>query len=75
MQTGDFIFSAIGREDNAISAVTEGFHGARLNHMGVIEVAPRGVFVLESLLSGSPSASPLSTSSPAAPSTRPGNRG
>lgn len=47
MRTGDLIFSAIGREDNPISAVTEGFRGARLNHMGVVEVTPLGIFVLE----------------------------
>ncbi|MEI2385055.1 YiiX/YebB-like N1pC/P60 family cysteine hydrolase [Breoghania sp. JC706] len=47
MRTGDLIFSAIGHEDNAISAVTVGYRGARLNHMGVVAVAPFGEFVLE----------------------------
>lgn len=47
MQTGDLIFSAIGHNDNPISAVTIGYRGARLNHMGVVARTPHGDFVLE----------------------------
>lgn len=47
MKTGDLVFSFIGHPRNAISDVTEGFQGARVNHMGVILETLRGVFVLE----------------------------
>lgn len=47
MITGDFIFTQIGDSDNAISAVTEGYRGARVNHMGVLIETPLGKFVLE----------------------------
>lgn len=47
METGDLIFSFIGHPRNAISDVTEGFRGARVNHMGVIIGTPRGMYVLE----------------------------
>lgn len=47
MQTGDLAFSFIGKEGNAISAVTEGYRGARVNHMGVVIANGDGVFVLE----------------------------
>lgn len=44
---GDLIFSQIGSDTNAISSVTEGYRGARVNHMGVVVRNPVGVFVLE----------------------------
>ncbi|WON76377.1 YiiX/YebB-like N1pC/P60 family cysteine hydrolase [Serratia sp. UGAL515B_01] len=44
---GDLIFTQIGSASNAISAVTEGYRGARVNHVGVIVVNNRGTFVLE----------------------------
>jgi hypothetical protein len=44
---GDLVFSQIGRETNAISAVTEGFRGARVNHMGVALKNHKGIFILE----------------------------
>ena len=44
---GDLIFSQIGSDKNAISAVTEGYRGARVNHMGIILENHKGVFVLE----------------------------
>jgi hypothetical protein len=47
MRTGDLVFSMIGSADNAISAVTTGYRGARVNHMGVIVNNPYGSFVLE----------------------------
>ena len=47
MNTGDLIFSQIGPDANAISDVTEGFRGARPDHMGVIIENPIGIFVLE----------------------------
>lgn len=47
MEDGDLVFSFIGRADNAISAVTEGFRGARVNHVGVLVRNNLGVFVLE----------------------------
>lgn len=47
MRNGDLIFSFIGPSDNAISAVTEGFRGARVNHMGVIVEVDQALFVLE----------------------------
>lgn len=47
MQSGDLIFSFIGSEQNAISAVTEGYRGARVNHVGVIVTNGLGTFVLE----------------------------
>lgn len=47
MQTGDLIFSFIGPTDNAISSVTSGYRGARVNHMGVIVITPYGPYVLE----------------------------
>ena len=46
-QHGDFIFSQIGAPANAISAVTEGYRGARVNHVGVVVVNDQGTFVLE----------------------------
>lgn len=45
--TGDFVFSVVGRNDNAISAVTEGYRGARVNHMGIVVQNSIGNFVLE----------------------------
>jgi Permuted papain-like amidase enzyme, YaeF/YiiX, C92 family len=44
---GDLVFSQIGTNANAISAVTRGYNGARLNHMGVIVKNNAGWFVLE----------------------------
>lgn len=35
-QTGDLVFTQIGNHDNAISAVTSGWRGARVNRMGVV---------------------------------------
>lgn len=46
-KTGDIVFTQIGSDQNAISAVTEGYKGARVNHMGVIVTNPQGIFVLE----------------------------
>lgn len=46
-ETGDFVFSVVGRDDNAISEVTQGYRGARVNHMGIALKTPRGDFVLE----------------------------
>ena len=47
METGDLIFTQIGSDDNIISAVTEGYRGARPDHMGVVLTTEIGVFVLE----------------------------
>lgn len=47
LQTGDLIFSFIGSSSNAISAVTEGYRGARVNHVGVLVRTTYGMFVLE----------------------------
>jgi len=44
---GDLIFTQIGSDANAISAVTRGYKGARLNHMGVVVRNSYGWFVLE----------------------------
>lgn len=46
-ETGDLIFTQIGPPDNAISAVTEGYRGARVNHMGVVVLNHYGAYVLE----------------------------
>lgn len=47
MQHGDLIFSQIGSDANAISAVTRGLNGARLNHMGMLLQNRYGLYVLE----------------------------
>jgi uncharacterized protein YycO len=47
MITGDLIFTQIGSANNAISSVTEGYKGARVNHVGVIVENRHGKFVLE----------------------------
>jgi hypothetical protein len=47
MKTGDLIFSFIGADENAISDVTLGYRGARVNHMGVLLNTNHGSFVLE----------------------------
>lgn len=47
MITGDLIFTQIGSPENAISAVTEGYCGARVNHVGIVVESPLGIFVLE----------------------------
>lgn len=44
---GDFVFTQLGSAHNAISAVTEGYKQARLNHMGVAIRNNKGLFVLE----------------------------
>ena len=46
-KTGDLLFTQIGPPDNAISAVTEGYRGARVNHMGVVVLNKYGTYVLE----------------------------
>ncbi|MBW3696121.1 hypothetical protein EK599_10460 [Vibrio sp. T187] len=47
MKAGDLIFSQIGSSTNAISSVTEGYKGARVNHVGVIIENHFGIYVLE----------------------------
>ena len=47
LKHGDLIFSQLGTDENAISAVTRGLRGARLNHMGVVLKNNFGWFVLE----------------------------
>ncbi len=47
MKTGDIIFTQIGSSENAISAVTEGYNGARVNHVGIVVENRLGFFVLE----------------------------
>ncbi|WP_027250711.1 YiiX/YebB-like N1pC/P60 family cysteine hydrolase [Photobacterium halotolerans] len=47
MRTGDLIFTQIGSSANAISSVTEGFRGARVNHVGVVVENSFGKYVLE----------------------------
>jgi hypothetical protein len=44
---GDLLFTQIGSAQNAISAVTEGYRGARVNHVGVVVLNNKGTFVLE----------------------------
>lgn len=44
---GDLIFTQIGSGANAISAVTEGYRGARINHIGVVVLNIKGTYVLE----------------------------
>ncbi len=46
-QTGDFIFTQLGSPNNAIGAVTSGYRGARVNHMGVVLENNKGLFVLQ----------------------------
>lgn len=47
IEHGDIIFTQIGSSQNAISAVTEGYRGARVNHVGVALRNAKGTFVLE----------------------------
>lgn len=47
MNTGDLIFSYIGSGGNPISSVTEGYRGARVNHVGIIIKNTFGTYVLE----------------------------
>ncbi len=47
MNNGDLIFTQIGASANAISSVTEGYRGARVNHVGVVVDNPFGKYVLE----------------------------
>ena len=44
---GDLLFTQIGPADNAVSAVTEGYRGARVNHVGVVVGNSHGIFVIE----------------------------
>lgn len=44
---GDLMFTQLGTAENAISAVTEGYRGGRVNHMGVVVKNNKGIFVLE----------------------------
>jgi len=47
MITGDLIFTQTGSATNAISAVTQGYKGARINHVGILIETQLGKFVLE----------------------------
>ena len=47
MKTGDLIFTQIGSSKNAISSVTEGYRGARVNHVGIALENQWGFFILE----------------------------
>ena len=47
METGDLVFTQLGSDENMISAVTEGFRGARPDHMGVVVKTAIGLFVVE----------------------------
>ena len=47
VENGDLIFTQIGPPENAISAVKEGYRGARVNHMGVVVLNNYGAYVLE----------------------------
>ena len=47
MQTGDLVFTQLGSDENMISAVTQGYRGARPDHMGVIIKNSIGLFVIE----------------------------
>lgn len=47
MKHGDLIFTQLGTDANAISAVTRGYRGARLNHVGLVLKNNVGWFVLE----------------------------
>jgi len=47
LETGDLIFTQLGSDENIISAVTEGYRGARPDHMGVVLSTDIGIFVLE----------------------------
>lgn len=47
LRTGDLVFSVVGKDTNAISAVTVGYRGAQVNHMGVLVATQFGNFVLE----------------------------
>ena len=47
METGDLLFTQTGSDENMISAVTEGFRGARPDHMGVVVQTDLGLYVLE----------------------------
>jgi Permuted papain-like amidase enzyme, YaeF/YiiX, C92 family len=44
---GDLIFLQIGIADDAIGAVTEGYRGARVNHVGVVLQNNKGISVLQ----------------------------
>jgi hypothetical protein len=46
-ERGDLLFTQLGPIENAISAVTEGYRGARVNHMGVVLRNNKGLFFLE----------------------------
>lgn len=44
---GDLLFTQIGLANNPISAVTSGYRGARVNHVGVVAINNQGIYVLE----------------------------
>lgn len=44
---GDLLFTQLGDANNVISAVTEGYRGARVNHVGIVLANNKGTFVLE----------------------------
>lgn len=46
-QEGDLLFTQIGADDHPIAAVVDGWHGARVNHVGVIVDDTDGPSVLE----------------------------
>lgn len=47
MEHGDLVFTQIGFDNDPIGAVTEGYRGARVNHVGVVVRNNKGYFVLE----------------------------
>ena len=47
LTTGDLVFACIGPMTDAISAVTRGYRGALLNHVGIAVENEKGLFVLE----------------------------
>ncbi|MCH2066815.1 MAG: hypothetical protein MK208_06265 [Shimia sp.] len=46
---GDFIFSVLGRDENAISAVEAGYRGARFDHVGIAVEQDGALLVLEAI--------------------------
>ncbi len=51
-QAGDLVFTQLGDPENAISAVTSGWKGAKVNHMGVVTASENGYSVLEAFVPG-----------------------
>lgn len=47
LKSGDLIFTQIVSAQNAISSVIEGFHEAKVNHVGIVVCNLKGCFVLE----------------------------